>query len=71
MEVSEFVPLASGLIMIIGAIVSGAYVISNRPTYKYCDDTFQRKDLHSQEYHLLLEKIAELKEDIQALKNSK
>ena len=71
MNVTEIVMVIGGSFTIVGAIVTVVWVISNRPTYKYCDETYQRKDLHDEKYNTLIEKIEELKESIDDLKESK
>lgn len=70
MTIMETTSIISGIVIVLGAIITVVYTISNHPNYKYCDDTYQRKDLHSQEYKALLEKIEELKKAIEELKNN-
>lgn len=70
MDVTEIVMIVVGIFTVLGSIVSVVWVISNRPTYEHCDDTYQRKDLHSQEYNRLLEKIEELRKVIMEMKGS-
>lgn len=70
MTIAEIVIIAVGAFAVLGSIVSVVWAFSNRPTYTYCDDTFQRKDLHAQEYNTLIEKIEELKDAIDAIKQS-
>lgn len=70
MSIGEIVTIGSGAVIVLGAIVTVVYTISNHPNYKYCDDTFMRKDLHSQEYKTLLEKIEKLQEAVDELKKS-
>ena len=70
MGIEVIVSITVGFIAILGSIATVVFTVANRPTYKYCEDTFQRKDLHSQEYHTLLEKIEELRRDIQYLQKS-
>lgn len=71
MTITEAVLIVVGLFTVLGSIVSVVWVFSNRPTYTYCDVTYQRRDLHAQEYETLLEKIQELKDAIEALKDNK
>lgn len=59
----------SGICIVLSSIVAVVWTISNHPTYKYCDETFMRKDLHSQEYNTLLEKIEKLQKAIDELNN--
>lgn len=68
MTITEIVSIGVGLVAVIGSLVSVVWVISNRPTYKYCDSIYKRIDLHNQEYETLLAAIKELKEDIAELK---
>ena len=67
MTIPEITAIGGGLCIVLGSLVSVIYTITNRTTFKYCDDTYQRRDLHSQEYKTVLEKLAELKEAIEHL----
>ena len=67
MTITDIVMLTVGISTVLGSLVSVIYTITNRPTFSFCEKTFQRKDLHSQEYNTLLEKIEELKEAIEHL----
>jgi len=60
----------SGICIVLSSIVAVVWTISNHPNYKYCDETYMRKDLHSQEYKTLTEKIDELKEKIEDMKSA-
>ena len=65
MSISEIVMILVGLSAVVGSIVSVVVTIANRPTYKYCDETYQRKDLHDQQYEEILRILGEIKKDIE------
>lgn len=71
MGVSEISIIIVASATIIGSIVSVAFCISHKASYTYVDETFMRKDLHSQEYKTLLEKFKELKTAIDELKKER
>ena len=68
MGVTEISIIIVAIFTVLGSIVSVVYAISHKASYIYVDDTFMRKDLHSQEYKTLLEKIEELKNSIEKIK---
>ncbi|MCK5602439.1 hypothetical protein KAR91_11230 [Candidatus Pacearchaeota archaeon] len=67
-NVSEIVMIIYSIIVVIGSIVTVVWTLSKRPTYKYCDEVYQRKDLHETQYLVLIEKIEEVKQEIKKLK---
>lgn len=71
MSIIEIVLVAGCVVAILGSIVSVVWAFSKCPSYHFCDTTYQRKDLHAQEYETLLEKIKELKDAIEELKDNK
>ena len=70
MNVMEIVMIGVGVCTILGSVVSVVYVITHKVSYAYADATYQRKDLHSQEYNTLLEKIEELRKAIEDIKSN-
>ncbi len=67
MGVTEISIIIVAIFTVIGSIVSVVYAISHKASYTYVDETFMRKDLHSQEYKTLSEKIDELKDKIEGM----
>jgi len=67
MNVTDIVLILVGISTVVGSLVSVVWVISHKVSYTYVNETFMRKDLHSQEYKSLLEKIKELKNAINKL----
>ena len=56
-----------GVVFIISTIVAVVWAFSKCAPYKYVDDTFVRKDIHTVEYTSLLNIINELKDKIDKL----
>ena len=69
MSPSDIVIIIVGLVTVVGSIVSVVWVISNRPTYKHCNSTYQRIDLHAQQYETILTMLGEIKAEIAKLKD--
>jgi len=70
MNMGQIAAFGMSIIAFIGSIVSLVWAFSKRPTYDYCDETYQRKDLHIQEYNTLIAMIRELKASVDALKKN-
>ncbi len=69
MGISEIVMILVGCCTVLGSLVTVVWALSNRPNYEYCDKTFQRKDLHDQQYETIINALEKIQEDIESLKN--
>ncbi len=69
MNVTEIVLIIGCIFSVLGSVVTVVWVISHKVSYSYANATFQRKDLHVQEYNTLIDKIDELKIAIEEIKN--
>lgn len=67
MSIMEVVLIIAAVITIVGSITTVVWTLSNRPTYKYCDEVYQRKDLQEQAYKVIVDKMEELGKRFDAL----